>query len=463
MLILRSVRLLSAVVVIASLAVTAALAQQRAAGRSSQSRPLALVGGTLIDGTGGAPLRDSVVLIRGERIEKIGTTVSLPVPNGYEAVSAEGLTVLPGLWDLHVHLMYAGHPDVRYWFDTYTPQFERVIMPASAEQMLMAGVTTVRDLAAPPQPILAVKKRIASGQIPGPTLYVAGPALTKGANPNAVQTWNVSGVADAKAKTSQLVDAGVDWIKVINAEQLTPDEMKAIVDEAHARGRKVAAHAFSEAEIRQGLIAGVDDFQHVRTQTPEYPPDIVALIRERVRNGPPLYWTVTVGGNGQLNAAYLASNPEFLDDPANFIGLPQPIVDDVRKAIAARTQAAARSGRPVQSQDEINAIVKRKLAQIRDLGVQIVFGTDVGSWGEVTGQATWMEADLWVRELGMDPVTVIRAMTLDAARVMGADRESGSIAEGKFADVIAVRGDTLRHIDVLREPRIVIKHGRRFK
>jgi imidazolonepropionase-like amidohydrolase len=238
--------------------------------------------------------------------------------------------------------------------------------------------------------------------------------------------------------------------------------MKAIVDEAHARGRKVAAHAFSEAEIRQGLLAGVDDFQHVRTQTAEYPPDIVALIRDRVRRGPPLYWTVTAGANGQLNAAYLASNPEFLDDPANFIGLPQPIVDDVRKAIAARAQAAPRRG-AAQSQDEINAIVKRKIAQIRDLGVQIVFGTDVGSWGEVTGQATWMEADLWVRELGVDPMTVIRAMTLDAARLMGADRESGSLTDGKFADVIAVRGDPLRHIDVLRDPRIVIKHGRRFK
>ena len=167
----------------------------------------------------------------------------------------------------------------------------------------MAGVTTVRDLAAPLQPILAVKKRIASGEIPGPTVYVAGPALTKGANPNAVQTWNVSGAADARAKTSQLIDAGVDWIKVINADALTPEEMKAIVDEAHARGRKVAAHAFSEAEIRRGLIAGVDDFQHVRTQTPEYAPDVVALIRDRVRSGPPLYWTVTAGANGQLNAA----------------------------------------------------------------------------------------------------------------------------------------------------------------
>jgi imidazolonepropionase-like amidohydrolase len=373
------------------------------------------------------------------------------------------MTVLPGLWDLHVHLMYAGHPNPRYWFDTYTPQFERVIMPASAEQMLMAGVTTVRDLAAPLQQIVAVKKRIASGDIPGPTLYVAGPALTKGANPNAVQTWNVSGVADARAKTGQLIDAGVDWIKIINAEQMSPEEMKAIVDEAHARGRKVAAHAFSEAEIRQGLIAGVDDFQHVRTQTPEYPSEIVALIRDRVRNGPPLYWTVTASGNGQLNAAYLASNPEFLDDPSNFIGLPKPIVDDVRKAIAARTRTTPPRGGAVQSQDEINAIVKRKIAQIRQLGVRVVFGTDVGSWGEVTGQATWMEADLWVRELGMSPMTVIQAMTLEAARLMGGDRDSGSIAEGKLADAIAVRGDPLQHIDVLREPRIVIKHGRRYK
>jgi imidazolonepropionase-like amidohydrolase len=456
-------RALPAVVVILSLVVAMVLAQQSSPGPSSQDRPLALIGGTLIDGTGNAPIRDSVVLIRGQRIEKIGTTASLPVPGGYEAVSTEGLTVLPGIWDLHVHLMYAGHPDSRYWFDTYTPQFERVIMPASAEQLLMAGVTSVRDLAAPLQPILAVKQRIARGEIPGPTLYVAGPALTKGGNPNAVQTWNVSGAADATEKTRQLIDDGVDWIKVVNAEALTPEEMKAIVDAAHARGRKVAAHAFSEGEIRQGLIAGVDDFQHVRTQTTEYPSDIVALIRDRVRKGPPLYWTVTVGGNGQLNAAYLASNPEYLDDPANFIGLPQPIVDDVRRAIAVRTQAGARRGGAAQSQDEINSIVKRKVGQIRELGAQLVFGTDIGSWGEVTGHATWMEADLWVRELGIAPMTVIRGMTLDAARMMGADRDSGSIAEGKFADVIAVRGDPLQHIDVLREPRIVIRHGRRFK
>jgi imidazolonepropionase-like amidohydrolase len=165
---------------VAAIGMTTALAQQEPAARSSQGRPIALVGGTLLDGTGGASVRNSVVLIRGERIEAIGTIESLPVPGGYEVISSEGLTVVPGLWDLHVHLMYAGHPNARYWFDTYTPQFERVIMPASAEQLLMAGVTTARDLAAPPREIVAVKKRIATGEIPGPTSTWPDPRSRRG-------------------------------------------------------------------------------------------------------------------------------------------------------------------------------------------------------------------------------------------------------------------------------------------
>src|SRR5689334_23920064 len=154
---MRSTRFIACAAVIAALPMVVTLAQpQRPDARQSEGRPIALVGGTLIDGTGRAPISNSVVLIRGERIERIGTIDSLPVPNGSDAVSTDGMTVLPGLWDLHVHLMYAGHPNPRYWFYTYTPQFEQVIIPASAEQMLMARVTTVRDLAAPLQPFVAV-------------------------------------------------------------------------------------------------------------------------------------------------------------------------------------------------------------------------------------------------------------------------------------------------------------------
>ena len=464
-------RLLVVALIAGCVSALTALQQGPASPRPAGS-PVALVGGTLIDGTGGAPVRNSVVLIRGERIEQIGTTESVTIGPDYERISTEGMTVLPGMWDLHVHLMYGGHPNGRFWFDTYTSQFESVTIPASARQMLMAGVTSVRDLGAPPG-IVDVKKRIASGEIPGPTLYVAGPVLSKGAGAStSPHVWNVNGADDARAKTSQLIESGVDWIKLMNAEQWSLDELRAVTDEAHRRGRKVAAHAFSEAEIRQGLAAGVDDFQHLRTQTPEYPQDLMASIRARAGTSRPLYWTVTVGGNGQLNAAYLASNPEYLDDPGNFVGMPPAMEDEVRKAIAARTGGPGRAGGgpgrggrggPAQSQDEINVIVKRKVAQLRQAGVELVFGTDVGSWGEVTSQAGWMEADLWVRELGMEPMTVIRRMTLDAARFMGVDRESGSIAIGKYADVIAVRGDPLRHIDVLRDPRVVVKHGRRYK
>ena len=276
------------VVVLAAGCVSVLAAFQQAPAPPEAGRPIALVGGTLIDGTGAAPVRNSVVLIRGDRIERVGTTELVTIGADYERISTEGMTVLSGMWDLHVHLMYGGHPNGRFWFDTYTPQFESVTIPASARQMLLAGVTSVRDLGAPPG-IVNVKKRIASGELPGPTLYVSGPVLSKGGGgAPAPHVWNVADVADARAKTIQLIDAGVDWIKLLNAEQWSIEELRAVVEEAHRRGRKVAAHAFSEAEIRQGLAAGVDDFQHLRTQTPEYPADLMASIRTRAGTERPL-------------------------------------------------------------------------------------------------------------------------------------------------------------------------------
>src|SRR5215470_9419633 len=120
-------------------------------------KQIALVGGTLIDGTGGALVRNSVVLLRQERIEKIGTISTLPVPQGYERISTEGMTVLPGLWDPHVHLIYADYPNLQEWLKKYSAQLEQTIMPAMAEQFLLSGVTSIRDLGAPLS-ILNVRK-----------------------------------------------------------------------------------------------------------------------------------------------------------------------------------------------------------------------------------------------------------------------------------------------------------------
>ncbi len=319
---------------------------------------IALVGGTLIDGTGAAPVRDSVVLIRGDRIERVGTVTSLPVPAAYEQMSTEGMTVLPGLWDMHVHLIYSGHPNPGAWF-SHASEFERVTIPASARQMLMAGVTSVRDLAAPADAILGVKKRIASGEIPGPTLYAAGPALAKMA-PNqpspTSQFLPIADAADARAKTRQLLDAGADTIKIFFAERMSPEERSAIITEAHARGRKVAAHGQTDSDIRLGLEIGVDDFQHIGIDSPEFPPDIVASLRERVKRGPPLYWTPTVGANGLLNGAFTASKPEILDDPENYLGLPAPLIAEVKQGWAAY--------QPREPRPDTEAIVRRKIVTV---------------------------------------------------------------------------------------------------
>src|SRR6185436_18260928 len=146
------------------------VSQLRAA--TPAAKPIALVGGTLIDGTGGAIVRNSVVLLRQERIEKIGTISTLPVPQGYERISTEGMTVLPGLWDPHVHLIYANYPNLQEYLKKYGAQLD-TIMPVMAEQFLMSGVTSVRDLGAPLS-VLNVKKRIDQGDIPGATIYAAG-------------------------------------------------------------------------------------------------------------------------------------------------------------------------------------------------------------------------------------------------------------------------------------------------
>ena len=232
--------------------------------------------------------------------------------------------MLPGLWDLHVHLIYNGHPNPGAWF-THAAEFESTTVPASARQMLMAGVTSVRDLAAPADAILGVKRRIAGGMLPGPTIYAAGPALAKLAPDQTSITSQfqpIDGADDARAKTRQLIDAGVDVVKIFFADRMSPEERAAIVGEAHARGQKVAMHGQNDAEVRLGLEMGIDDFQHIGIDSPEYAPDIMAALRARVKRGPPLYWTPTVGANGLLNADYFATKPEIIDDPENFLGLP---------------------------------------------------------------------------------------------------------------------------------------------
>lgn len=420
----------------------------------------ALVGGTLIDGFGSTPLRNSVILIEGERIKAVGQVGSLAVPSGAEVISTEGMTVLPGLWDMHVHLMINGHSDYAHWDKTYPPQMETVIMPASAKQLLMAGVTSARDLGAPLKAIIAVRERIKRGELPGPTIYVSGPFIQHEPYPGTDYVrWGVKGVDDARTKVRTLAEAGVDVIKLIDQDQMTMEEVHAVVDEAHKHKLPVVAHSHRPEEIRRGLVAGVDNFEHTGlAMAPEYPPDVIAMIRERTAKMSlgPLFWTPTV--QGLLNYEYVRDNPEQLDDPSWQVGLPKSIIDDIKSSLKQPQRLGYYQITPFR-----RPTLNRKIQQLAESGVVLLIGTDSGIPMNFHSQTTWRELDAWVNEFKIDPMVAIRAATYWPSVAMKVSDQVGTVSEGKYADVIAVRGDVLRHINLLQNVDIVIKHGTRYK
>jgi imidazolonepropionase-like amidohydrolase len=420
----------------------------------------ALVGGTLIDGYGSTPIRNSVVIIEGERIKAVGQVGTLAIPSGAEVISTEGMSVLPGLWDMHVHLMINGHSDYAHWDKTYPPQMEPVILPASARQLLMAGVTSARDLGGPLKASLAVRDRIRKGEIAGPTLYVSGPFIQHEPYPGTDYfRWGVKGPEDARAKVRTLAEAGVDVIKLIDQDQMTMDEVLAVVDEAHKRKLPVVAHSHRPEEIRRGLQAGVDCFEHTGLATaPEYPAEIIAMIRERTAKMSlgPLFWTPTV--QGLLNYEYVRDNPEQLDDPSWQLGLPQSIIDDIKASLKKPGELSYYQITPLR-----RPTLARKIAQLRESGVVLLIGTDSGIPMNFHSQTTWRELDAWVNSFGIDPMVAIRAATYWPSVAMRVSDQVGTVSEGKYADIIAVRGDVLRHIDLLQDVNIIIKHGRRWK
>ena len=416
----------------------------------------ALVGGRLIDGYGGPPLDDSVVVIDGERITAVGRVGELDIPRGAEVISTEGMSVLPGLWDMHVHLTIVGHSNYEHWDKTYPPRFRDTIMPAAAKQLLFAGVTSARDLGAPLEDIIFIKKAIERGDIPGPTLYVSGPFIQHEPYPGTEhQRWGVSGPEDARAKVRTLAEAGVDVIKLIDQDQMTIAEVNAVVAEAHRHNLPVVAHAHRPEEIRRGIAAGVDCFEHTGLGTmPEYPEDVFALMAGRANT---LFWTPTI--TPLLLYEYTRDeNPERLDDPHWREGLPDPITEDIRASLD-----------DVQRLDYFRLIplrhptLARKFEQLRESGVVLLIGTDSGVPLTFHSDSTWRELDYWVRVFGVPPMDAIRAATYWPAVHLKVDRDVGTVAEGKLADIIAVRGDVLTYIDRLQDVGMVLRHGVRYK
>jgi imidazolonepropionase-like amidohydrolase len=370
------------------------------------------------------------------------------------------MDVLPGLWDCHVHTILLGHSDYAHWDKTYPPRLENEIMPAAARQLLMAGITSARDLGGPLKESISLRDRINRGEIPGPTLYVAGPFIQHEPYPGTEYfRWGVKGAADGKAKVKQLADAGVNIIKLIDQDQMTMEEVKAVVDEAHAHKLPVVAHAHRPEEIRRGLAAGVDCFEHTGlAAAPGYPDDVLKALHERTAKMSlgPLFWCPTI--ENFINYDSLVDNPEPLDDPKNYDGVPPDIAADIKQSIAHPNQLAYYQITPLRAKT-----VAHKFKQLQESGVVMLIGTDSGIPMKFHSQSTWHELDAWVNHLGVDSMTAIRAATYWPAVMMKVDKDYGSISEGKFADVIAVHGDVLRHIDLLQRVDLIIKHGKRVK
>ncbi len=417
---------------------------------------MAVVGGRIIDGYGGPVIEDGVILIAGERIVRVGRVGEVDVPPGTTVIDANGHTVMPGLIDMHVHLHILGHGDYKRWDELYGTRDASLVMPIAARQLLSAGVTTARDLGARLDDILSVKRRIASGEIPGPRLFVTGPFIQHEAYEEYEKPfrWGVSGADDARRRVTQLLDAGVDMIKLIDQDQMTEAEVGAVVETAHKRGKPVVAHAHRMEEIRVGLKFNVDNFEHTGLGTaPGYPDDILQKLRERNSS---LYWTPTIS---PLYTMYFTGSvfPERIDDPAWHEFMPEDMWREIRKSLDQIPHLNYYALFPSRI-----PLLPAKFAQLRQSGVRMMIGTDAGIPSMFHNDATWREMVKWV-ELGVSPMETIQSATLWPARFLRNEANFGVLASGRFADIILVRGDPLSDMTVMRDVKVVIQGGKRVR
>ena len=425
-------------------------AQQPAPAAKNEPLTLAIVGGRLIDGHGGPPLENSVILISGSRIAKIGTTDTLPVPAGIKTVSSDGMTVLPGLIDMHVHFMVIGHNDYGFWFP-YARSRSKEIMDLSARILLSLGVTTVKDCAGPIPEIVQLRDAINKGEKPGPRAVVTGPFLQRTNSPASDYLyWSVASLDEARQKLKLLLDAGVDQIKTAQSSQLGPEIVKFIVSETHKAGKHITAHVNSDEDMRVLLDAGVDardTFEHVGGgSAPRFDADLVEKLRS---SGVGLVPTmIALEGIVQLERF-----PEYAHDPSVFRDLPPDLYKLVRESYVDIQR------HPLYERGKFGMATRRaKLRQLHEEGLQILMGTDSGTRGNPHELAAWREMEI-MTEYGLTPMEVIRAATYHNARNLGMLNQIGSVAPGKQADIIVVDGDPLTSIREIRRVAHVVKNG----
>jgi imidazolonepropionase-like amidohydrolase len=358
---------------------------------------LALIGGTLIDGTGAAPAADAVVVVQGGRVTAVGPRAQVTIPTGTHTIDVGGATILPGFINAHVHGSY-DEDTLKAW--------------------AQGGVTTVRDMATgrPPKEAFAIRDSM-SDNLQCARLVAAGPMVTvPGGYP--IARWGVDSITvtspeDARQKVNQLLDDGADFVKiplesgVIFGQEmpmLSPEEAAAIVETAHARDAWVSAHVSVTQDLEKALDAGVDDIAHMVTD--ELPDELVVRM---VESG--TYWVPTI--ELWKGVGY---------------GLGAHVVDNLRRFVEA--------------------------------GGEVALGTDYAGAPDVDFDLGMpIDEIAWMQEAGMTPLQIIVAATKHAAHVCDLDQEIGTLEAGKVADILVVDGDPLKDVHALTKTKLVFREG----
>ena len=400
-------------------------------------KKIAIRAGRLIDGKSDAPAANALILIEGDKI--VSVSPGGTPPPGVQLIDLSKFTVLPGFADVHTHVLLQGDITAEDYDAQLLKEsipYRAILAARNARIALDHGFTTIRDLETEGAMFadVDVKKAIANGEVPGPRMQVSTRAMTPtGMYPLLGYSWElkvptgvqyVDGVDGARKAVREQVMFGADWIKyysdrayhfgndgvLYSMVNFTDDEAKAIVDEAHRLGKKVAAHAIGSDGIAAALRAGVDSVEHGDGLTD-------ALIDELVKKG--VYWvpTITVG-------AYVAPG---------------------------------RGGNWTKMVDLEKTAFQKALKK----GVKIALGTDAGGfdWKELN-QA---EEFVYYVKYGMTPMQAIRSGTTVPAELLGWGEKGGAIEPGKWADIVAVSGDPLADITELERVKFVMKAGVVYK
>jgi len=451
--------LLAALVPILACAAPAA-AQPFDGERDSQpeSATLAIVGGLLIDGHEGPPLSGGIVLVNGDRIVAAGSREALAVPAGAEVIDATGMTVMPGLIDVHVHLDILGHSDYQHWHGTHRPDYADV-MAVSARQLLMSGVTTAVDLAGNPDALVATQRRIESGAIPGPRVIASMGWITNwtaeqvGRHHRRTHTVNVRTVEEARGAARTAIAQGAGILKVHTG--LSEAQLRAIAAEAGRRGLRVTGHVGDRNDLLMRIRSGQDGIEHLYLSAGDSPsihPDVIQGLVDRQT------WVVPT--MIQTMAQGLAVEwPDRRDNRRARALTPPDLWADVRRSLEnPRRFGYFGGGLRVNRFEAMGA----KLRQLRDAGVRLLVGTDAGTPLNFHTDATWQEMDLMVG-FGFPPMEVLVTATRRNAEYLGLGDEIGSLTPGKRADIIVVDGNPLLSMRDLRNVAAIVKDGRVYK